>query len=60
LLGDDGLNLMTQLINNTSIYENGERSRDFIEVTSIALKKTPKTRNALIIAQCGEGSDKCN
>jgi hypothetical protein len=41
LLGDDGLNLLTQLVNN--IYESGEWSKDFIEVTMAALKK-PKAR----------------
>jgi hypothetical protein len=36
LLGEDGLRLMTQLIN--SMYVTGEWRRDFIEVTMIALK----------------------
>jgi hypothetical protein len=40
LLGEDGLKLMTQLIN--SIYVTGEWPRDFIEVTMIVLKKKPK------------------
>jgi hypothetical protein len=40
LLGEDGLRLMTQMIN--SIYVTGEWPRDFIEVTMIALKKKPK------------------
>jgi hypothetical protein len=40
LLGEDGLRLMTQLIN--SIYVTGEWPRDFIEVTMIALKIKPK------------------
>jgi hypothetical protein len=40
LLGEDGLRLMTQLIN--SIYVTGEWPRDLIEVTMIALKKKPK------------------
>jgi hypothetical protein len=40
LLGQDGLKLMTRLINN--IYETGEWPKDFIEVTMIALKKKPK------------------
>jgi hypothetical protein len=40
LLGEDGLRLMTQLIN--SIYVTGEWTRDLIEVTMIALKKKPK------------------
>jgi hypothetical protein len=39
LLWEDGLKLRTQLIN--SIYVTGEWSRDFIEVTMIALKKKP-------------------
>jgi hypothetical protein len=42
LLGDDGLNLVTQLINN--IYESGEWPKDFTEVTMVALKKKPKAR----------------
>jgi hypothetical protein len=41
LLGEDGLKLMTQLING--IYVTGEWPRDFIEVTMITLKKKPKT-----------------
>jgi hypothetical protein len=40
LLGEDGLKLMTQLVN--SIYVTGEWSRDLIEITMIALKKKPK------------------
>jgi hypothetical protein len=40
LLEEDGLRLMTQLIN--SIYITGEWPIDFIEVTMIALKKKPK------------------
>jgi hypothetical protein len=40
LLGEGGLRLMTQLIN--SMYVTGERPRDFIEVTMIALKRKPK------------------
>jgi hypothetical protein len=40
LLGEDGLKLMTQLIN--SIYVTGEWPRDLIEFTMIALKKKPK------------------
>jgi hypothetical protein len=40
LLGEDGLRIMTQLINN--ICETGERPKDFTEVTMIALKKNPK------------------
>jgi hypothetical protein len=42
LLGDDGLNLLKQLINN--IYESGEWPKDFTEVTMVALKKKPKAR----------------
>jgi hypothetical protein len=41
LLGDDVLNLMTQLINN--IYKSGEWPKDFTEVTMVILKK-PKAR----------------
>jgi hypothetical protein len=37
LLGEDGLKLMTRLINN--IHENGEWPKDCTEVTLIALKK---------------------
>jgi hypothetical protein len=40
LLGEDGLKLITQLIN--SVYEPREWSRHFIEVKMIALKKKPK------------------
>jgi hypothetical protein len=40
LLGEDGLKLMTQLIN--SIYVTGEWPRDFTGVTMTALKKKPK------------------
>jgi hypothetical protein len=42
LLGDDGLNLLTQLISN--IYESGEWPKDFTEVTMVALRKKPKAR----------------
>lgn len=42
-MGKDGVTLTFQLINN--IYQNGEWSRDFIEVTRIALKKKPKATN---------------
>jgi hypothetical protein len=45
-LGEDGVKLMTQLIN--SIYVTGEWPRDFIEVTMIALKKKPKA------TKCGD------
>jgi hypothetical protein len=40
LLGEDGLRLMIQLINN--MCDKGEWSRHFLEVTIIALKKKPK------------------
>jgi hypothetical protein len=40
MLGEDGLSLMTQLIDN--IYETGEWPNDFIQVTMIALTKKPK------------------
>jgi hypothetical protein len=42
LLGEDGLRLMTQLINN--IYETGERPKDFTDITMIALKKSKATK----------------
>jgi hypothetical protein len=42
LLGDDGLNLLKQLINN--IYESGEWPKDFTEVTIVILKKKPEAR----------------
>jgi hypothetical protein len=41
LLGEDGLRTVTQLIDN--IYETGKWSKDFTQVTMIALKKKPKT-----------------
>ena len=47
LLGDGGLKIMTKLIN--TIYETGEWPKDFMEVTTIALKK--KLQNAATIAQ---------
>jgi hypothetical protein len=40
LLGDNGLNLLTQLMNN--IYESGEWPKDFTGVTMVTLKKKPK------------------
>jgi hypothetical protein len=40
LLGDDGLNLLTQRIND--IYESGEWPKDFTEVMKVALNKKPK------------------
>jgi hypothetical protein len=42
LLGEDGLRVVTQLINSIYSYVTGEWPRDFIEVTMIALKKKPK------------------
>jgi hypothetical protein len=41
MLGEDGLRLMTQLINN--IHEPGEWPKDIIEVTIVALKKKPES-----------------
>jgi hypothetical protein len=41
VLGDDGLRTVTQLID--SIYETGNWSKDFTQITMIALKKKPKT-----------------
>jgi hypothetical protein len=49
LLRDNGISLMTQLINN--IYESGEWPKDFTEVTMIALKKKQKARKCMIITQ---------
>jgi hypothetical protein len=40
LLGENGLRLVTQMIN--SMYVTGQWPKDFIEVTMIALKKKPK------------------
>ena len=40
LLGEDGLKIMTKLIN--TLYETGEWPKDFTEVTMIALKKKPQ------------------
>jgi hypothetical protein len=42
LLGEDGLRIMTQLINN--ICETGEWPRDGTEVTLLALKKPEATK----------------
>jgi hypothetical protein len=63
LLGDDGLNLLAQLISN--IYESGEWPTDFTEVTMVALKKKPKATKCTAShnqphCTCGEGSGKCN
>jgi len=41
-LGDDGLRIMIQLINNT--YETGKWPKGFIKVTMIALKKLKTTK----------------
>ena len=43
LLGRDGLRTVTHLIN--SVYETGERPKDFSDVTVIALTKKPKAKN---------------
>jgi hypothetical protein len=40
-LGDHGLNLLTQLINN--IYESGQWPKEFTEVTMVALKEEVKS-----------------
>ena len=40
LLGEDGFKIMTKLIN--TIYETGQRPKDFTEVTMIDLKKKPQ------------------
>jgi hypothetical protein len=42
LMGDDGLKIITQLINK--IYETGEWPKDITEVTMIALKKSKATK----------------
>ena len=39
LVGDDGLRVMTQLINN--MHESGDWPKDFTEVSVITLKKKP-------------------
>jgi hypothetical protein len=41
MLGEDGLRIMTQLIND--IYEIGEWPKDFTEVTMIVLRKKPNS-----------------
>jgi hypothetical protein len=43
MLGEYGLKIMTQLINNT--YETGEWPKDSIEGTMIAFKKKPEGTN---------------
>jgi hypothetical protein len=40
LMGEDGVRLRTQLINN--MYENGEWPKDFTKVAIFAIKKKPK------------------
>jgi hypothetical protein len=57
LRGDDGLNILPQLINN--IYESGEWPKDFAEVTMVALKK-PKAIKCTDHCTCSKCSDKCN
>ena len=42
LVGEDGLRIMTQLINN--IHESGDWPKDFTEVSVIALKKPSITK----------------
>jgi len=50
LLGDGGLKIIMKLIN--TIYETGEWSKDFMEVTMFALKKrSHKLQNALTNTQ---------
>jgi hypothetical protein len=41
LLGDDGLNLLAQLISN--IYESGEWPKDFTEVNNGCIKEEAKS-----------------
>jgi hypothetical protein len=48
LLGEDGLNIMMQLTNK--MYGTGEWPKDFIEVTTVTLKKKPKATNCSTIA----------
>jgi hypothetical protein len=54
LLGEDGLRLMTQMIN--SMYVTGGWPRDFIEVTMIALKKKPKATKCSDHRTCSKDS----
>jgi hypothetical protein len=60
LLGEDGLRLMTQLINSIYSYVTREWPRDFTKVTMIALKKKPKAtkcsvhRTIIIIAHAAK------
>jgi hypothetical protein len=44
-LGEDGLTLMTWLINN--IYETEDWPKDFTEVTMTALKQKPKATKCI-------------
>ena len=46
LLGEDGIDIMTQLI--SSIYETGKWPKD-VKVTMTALKKKSKPQNALTV-----------
>ena len=48
LLGEGGLKRRAKLIN--TIYETGEWSKDFTEVTMIAFKRNHKLQNAVTIA----------
>jgi hypothetical protein len=57
LLGDDGLKLTTQLIKTHThththvcvcVCETGEWSKNFVEVTTIALYKKPKSQENII------------
>ena len=41
-VGEDGLRIMTQLINN--IHETGEWPKDFTEVAVVAIKKPSTTK----------------
>jgi hypothetical protein len=45
MLGQDGIKIMAQLINNT--YETGEWPKDFTKVTMNALKKMPKATKCM-------------
>jgi hypothetical protein len=49
LLGEDGLRIMTQPIYN--IYETGEWTKNFTEVTMIALKNNTKVTKCSITAR---------
>jgi hypothetical protein len=47
LLGDDGLNILTQLISH--VYESGEWPKDLTEVIMVALNKKQKARKLLLL-----------